>query len=259
MKIYKYLPTHQGGKNVLREGSIKVLSEGTIKFSSRVEFNDPFDCVANIDYTQSAKNFMDTDIYTQQARANRAVSRNKGKKLLEKAEKKLTSKFKQDTFSKLIDNFGVCCFSLSEDNILMWSHYASEHRGFVVEFTVEPNKFQGEKSIVENLIGEPVTYSKDMPTITNIMSPDRDTVEPMFFTKSIDWKYEQEYRVVTMKHGIHKFDQSLISRVILGVNIEKKDEELIRKEVRGINERLGAKIVVIKAQQLKKSYKLRTE
>jgi hypothetical protein len=36
IKLYKYLP--------FSDGSLKILSEGTIKFSKPSEFNDPFDC-----------------------------------------------------------------------------------------------------------------------------------------------------------------------------------------------------------------------
>ena len=35
---------------------------------------------------------------------------------------------------KDINNFGAFSMSQLKDNILMWSHYANQHKGFCIEF-----------------------------------------------------------------------------------------------------------------------------
>jgi hypothetical protein len=100
----------------------------------------------------------------------------------------------ESTFTKIVSrHFVVCCFSGSPDNLLMWSHYAESHGGMVVAYEINAKLFP-------NGTFAQVTYSAD-----------RVTVEPLFFaatapydksimrtmlTKSIDWEYEHEYRVV---------------------------------------------------------------
>ena len=65
----------------------------------------------------------------------------------------------------------------------MWSHYAANHTGFVLGFHPD-HEFFGQRVT-------PVTYSSSRPKINPFEakhSPD------IFYTKSEDWSYEQEYR-----------------------------------------------------------------
>ncbi|WP_418537050.1 DUF2971 domain-containing protein, partial [Odoribacter laneus] len=55
-----------------------------------------------------------------------------------------STKFKnevEDFSCKFLRNSYVSCFSESNDNFLMWSHYASKHSGVCLEFTVKDNTF----------------------------------------------------------------------------------------------------------------------
>ena len=36
-----------------------------------------------------------------------------------------------------MNTLGVCSFTSESDNLLMWSHYCSSHKGFVVEYDTE--------------------------------------------------------------------------------------------------------------------------
>jgi hypothetical protein len=77
------------------------------------------------------------------------------------------------------------CLSLSatSTNVLMWAHYAQNHEGFVLGFRAEHEYFGDSVS--------PVVYSSTRPA--------HDPFEcrhdgAIFYTKSADWSYEQEYR-----------------------------------------------------------------
>lgn len=77
------------------------------------------------------------------------------------------------------------CLSLSATsiNVLMWSHYAQHHEGYVLGFDAEHEYFG--KSV------SPVIYSSTRP----IHNPLECRHSPeIFYTKSPDWQYEQEYR-----------------------------------------------------------------
>lgn len=77
------------------------------------------------------------------------------------------------------------CLSLSATatNILMWSHYATNHTGYFLAFDASHEYFG--KSVA------PVEYTNRRP----LHHPFRDYHSgEILYTKSPDWSYEQEYR-----------------------------------------------------------------
>ena len=99
-------------------------------------------------------------------------------------------------------NSGIFCATRNKSNLLMWSHYADEHRGVVFGF--QPDAAQD--SFLCLL--EPDTYSDVRPSFYNPFDPlvgnmPLPTLEAMrAFTrsltavKSMQWAYEEELRVV---------------------------------------------------------------
>ncbi len=67
----------------------------------------------------------------------------------------------------LLRETGICTLSDIPDNILMWSHYAEFHRGFVVGFRVNWNNMDHTHphSAGLNLITQEVTYSEHRPEV----------------------------------------------------------------------------------------------
>uniref|UniRef100_UPI003D140B14 hypothetical protein n=1 Tax=Pseudoalteromonas sp. TaxID=53249 RepID=UPI003D140B14 len=70
--------------------------------------------------------------------------------------------------------------------------------------------------------------------------------------------YEKEVRVISTKlgPGIHKFDHSLISRVIAGVKMSDEEYTDLVKRVKKINLTKKLSIKVIKAKMSLDNYKL---
>lgn len=97
----------------------------------------------------------------------------------------------------------ISCFSERNDSILMWSHYASSHRGVCIEFEEDRDFFRNVKYsdkkehldiygavsriLAFDFIGEELNY-KDKPFADKMLNP--------FFSKAKDWSYEQEVRCV---------------------------------------------------------------
>lgn len=89
--------------------------------------------------------------------------------------------------------YGVVCASATPNNTLMWSHYAKNHSGLVV--CLNPIDLAG-----MGLEFKPVRYSKKRPRLKNDIwkteDGDLSLIESAIFTKSTDWKYEQEMRLL---------------------------------------------------------------
>lgn len=98
---------------------------------------------------------------------------------------------------------GIISLSESPDNLLMWSHYADEHRGIVVEFEVDeydpfdlfetntPPKYSDAK------FGR-VSYRKSRKYPYDINEESINSIRDYYYlSKSDEWIYEKEHRFIT--------------------------------------------------------------
>lgn len=104
-----------------------------------------------------------------------------------------------------VETFRVSCFTESPYSILMWAHYANSHKGFCIEYEVPP---YGEPYIqlFHNLL--PVIYSDERISILDqcvrsLQPPGltQDILWDIFryglLMKSLDWKYQNEWRLIS--------------------------------------------------------------
>jgi hypothetical protein len=98
------------------------------------------------------------------------------------------------------DSLKICSFSGTKQSIIMWSHYADQHRGYCVEY--ETDSLPPEHLFVRMLY--PVVYSEKLFDGTNYYMAalrDRQTLNILFpslaaLYKSPEWRYEEEWRLV---------------------------------------------------------------
>jgi len=91
------------------------------------------------------------------------------------------------------DDTGVISFTETYNNLLMWSHYADEHKGIVVEFNYEKLKaYFNNKLNVNNSI-ERVLYNRERQDVLSYSFSPKQSL----LTKSDDWIYEKEHRILT--------------------------------------------------------------
>jgi hypothetical protein len=122
--------------------------------------------------------------------------------------------------------FTVSCFSGKVDNFLMWSHYANGHRGYCVEYQVSnKNEFYKMEYSPERIdaTAAAVKYTYQIPG-----SPEgnktRALMKLIFAHKSIEWSYEEEYR-------LHKtIDLILPAKDKEFLELKEKIENGIKKE-----------------------------
>ena len=127
-----------------------------------------------------------------------------------------------------IDNaIGILSLSEVPDNLLMWSHYADQHNGIVIEFNSRHptlNRAGSEPKDFHSCLR--VTYSRARTTILNHYNLAK------LLTKAEDWSYEKEWRIIkpldeakdirpSAPFNIHLMEMpaDCIKRVIFGARI----------------------------------------
>jgi Protein of unknown function (DUF2971) len=144
--------------------------------------------------------------------------------------KPIPSEMAIDKIRKIDQVFGILSLSMTADNLLLWAHYASEHRGLAVEIDPHDQEFNRHTSRDRNFerAGE-VRYSAERP-----LYPETDEMLfDHFFVKSREWSYEKEYRIVRKFESaletkdvkpfpIHLYElpPSAIRRVIFGARVK---------------------------------------
>ena len=119
---------------------------------------------------------------------------------------------------RILQEKGVACFLDNKDNLLMWAHYADSHKGVCLKFDVlEALDFFAPAKRVK--------YASSYP-IYNYLS-DKNKVADLLFTKSKDWEYEGEVRVIKDKPDNYTFPKSALKEVIFGCNITIGDKKTI--------------------------------
>lgn len=86
-----------------------------------------------------------------------------------------------------LDQVGVLSLSETWDNMLLWSHYAKDHKGICIGFYSNIDIFG---------VALKVRYTEEFPVITPPFDSGETILEKSFLTKARCWEYEKEWRVV---------------------------------------------------------------
>lgn len=155
----------------------------------------------------------------------------------------LSKKITPMLFDKIDEVLGVLSLCEIPDSLLMWAHYGVSHTGFVLELDPYHEHFNSPRSPKDELYHLRQVHYRDTRTRTNLV--DLDGIE-MFLVKSVDWKYEHEWRIMRPlessdkvinisgeKIHLFKLPADSIKSVILGA---RASEELINQVRRTITE-----------------------
>lgn len=128
------------------------------------------------------------------------------------AYKDLRSKYKQISLAMDYDSNIKGCMST-----MMWGHYGDKRRGVCIELDYakiplnQKDMFHAPVKY-ENELNKDIYLSNDLKTITDIENYIITHRQEIFFTKQIDWKGENEYRIIS-----NKLDYLDISNAITAV------------------------------------------
>lgn len=238
----------------------------TIRWSSPIKFNDPFDVprelilgfqeaellealvdeIGKIEEDPNITSFTGNPKLNAIVRMLRSIDSEKLRKFLISEVRKLAPE-KADPFfrkplneflgywTRLIPQMRIICLSEVNDSMPMWSHYADNHQGVVLELDCIKE--------VDSpwLIARPVIYQDDPPLLAKETLIRSITGQQPFdyeqfcldcmHIKTTDWAYEKEWRVVnfalleeiglTSDYPIHPLN---FGSVYLGKEISKEDE-----------------------------------
>lgn len=232
------------------EGAKCLIRDGTMKFTNPDEFNDPFDCSPS--YSLENINKINKKVLKK---AGDELGYSPSERVLNK--RKMIANLKRSITeggwqSSLKNDVGICSLTTKPCNLLMWAHYADNHKGIVVEFKNEiPHNPEHSE---EYLTTFHVKYQKQKPKIDfyNI------DVAHDLLTKGIDWDYEDEIRCLDMhrKAGIHPYKKELLKSIILGIKFDENKFKEIESLIKKVNEQHNLDIKIYKAKILKDQFKI---
>lgn len=192
----------------------KAVVQGSIKLSSAAQFNDPFE----FKFTSVAPTREMYDHWHRTWRPDLTPDK------LERGWDSLIGPQADWNASlvprmNLLQNLYVLCLAQCWDNHLMWAHYADMHRGFAIRY--KPEILAELEALPDFAMRGDVTYSETVADLRWCAAPPHEIPVPVIFTKSLDWRYEAEHRIVLSglvgKDALYQtVDPALVAGVILG-------------------------------------------
>lgn len=218
--LYKYL--------TFNENTLKLLCTLQVYYSDPAFFNDPLDCQPIVrndltlhelkeifiqimlkksekQFSQSLKNLRFSGEKTNERAFKLAESEVKGiinsleyqstDPMIKNQNGYLELNYVSAIQKEIVNSFktGVLCLSSKFDSPLMWSHYASQHRGICIEYDMTDVKddkvhkvvYGGSRLIVTSEINEWLYNPSNSSRLKQVC----------LLTKSEEWRYESEWRI----------------------------------------------------------------
>ncbi|AWB69076.1 DUF2971 domain-containing protein [Saccharobesus litoralis] len=176
MSLYKYLTT---------ENALRVL-DGTVRFTQPGAFNDPFEMVPELHVPEDFEP-KDISISFDPIAPRRQPS--VGELAVDFESDHCNDVNSRKILSELNQSFGILCLSKNESSLLMWSHYAGEYSGAVIEFDEKHEFFMG-------LIDIDYRENRPKKDISSYLSGEPPIPIAELCVKPKDWEYEKECRIV---------------------------------------------------------------
>ena len=164
-------------------GSRNFFEERLIRFSPRTILNDPFEVRPSV---ESMARYLQT---------TRPFEHKSYEEILEFVRNNQEKYFHGYNGLPMLNKLGVLCLTESKRNLLMWSHYADSHKGYVVGFDTSHSFFKEHRNC--GLWSQPEGVGKLRPVkYDSYRSENIDNFTDWYFHKSDDWMYEKEHRLV---------------------------------------------------------------
>lgn len=245
---YKYLTPDKG--------SLEVVTKGTIKYAASSGFNDPFDSEPAYD-PKSIQSFPENcpDIM-RRIRKEEKLTPSEYFRTKPRYIKNVRDVLESGEWARaMYSDVGVLCLSRTPCSMLMWSHYAVRHTGFVVEFKID---CELPYENIKNFAPLPVEYTTKRPVL-KWGCKESNSVEAYYLTKCADWAYEEEERVLDTDRGpgFHPYERvQFLNAVVAGVRVSDEFYLDLQKAVDAASEELGRKISLYRAALSPDSYRV---
>ena len=94
---------------------------------------------------------------------------------------------------QLSKKYGVTSFSISRNNVQMWTHYADDCRGVVIGYNVD----DWVNLLVGSSIFREVKYANTFPPILDPRVVSQENAYGLMCCKGVAWEHEKEWRLIT--------------------------------------------------------------
>lgn len=201
----------------LSDRTIDILDQSCVWLSEISLLNDPFECTIQFDNDKCLREFYSSEKFqssfvfaTGHTLSKREIEiLTTSKKPYDEYIKICASnnipfdqtadqqlKKVQNRWTEIVDetnrNLRICSFSLTNNSLLLWSHYSDEHKGICIEYD-----FQNYNPIRPFI--QPVVYSDKVHKIGLFEEYTTIKMIASSLIKSKDWEYEQEWRLTIFK------------------------------------------------------------
>jgi len=183
---------------------VDVLENGLIRFTQAAALNDPFE-------TYPCFTLFRSSLEERSRRLLKTVEGQFDAHSIDLGLLKIPSMVR-DRVAELQRDLGAGYPMLSltkkRNNLLMWSHYADAHRGFVIGFDSNNSFFHQERPRNMTPLGEG-KYSAKRPVLPSYEECLPENVyETVFLTKSDHWSYEEELRMFAQPQAANASDKA---------------------------------------------------
>jgi len=247
------------------ETTLTVLRNQTVRYSSPLAFNDPFDIQSGLHFNFDIETLhgkvldrlnelaaaateppVDTEdewgkivMKVRKYYPTHGFPRERWKAMTAEPFRWLVEqitttqqRYQQHWWETLLPGVRVFCVSEDRDNLLMWAHYAKDHKGSVMEFWSLPDE-DNPLSVARpvDYVSTPppfFTESEWLDDLLAIRKLDSDALYHRYaYTKSRHWHYEREWRVwyPLSTGGLHDYipiRRSEFKAIYLGCRAESK-------------------------------------
>ena len=220
------------------------IRDSQLYLSAPIDFNDPFDCRMPLSFDASSR---DQKAYARQLirEKNPGLNRHDARARVAMVDRGTYETAYGRALQRYSEQAGILCFSETNSDILMWSHYAAKHSGICLGFSFNFD----ERPFLESPTYE-VEYADKVPDVrffeiardmksadTELkLSAQRKFVKAIFLTKARHWEYESEWRTIALNpsrasKGLRDYPPSRLTDVIFGCRISEEDERAIRSSM----------------------------
>jgi hypothetical protein len=123
-------------------------------------------------------------------------------------------------------NLGICSFSESHRNEIMWAHYADEYKGICIEYRFS--------SLLTNLSDDisfvRIHYSESAPTVIMKLTPEQ-MAQNLLSYKNYRWLYEREWRMFGPRGLVNYSLVTCVRRVYLGSRVNLSFQQEIKRRL----------------------------
>jgi hypothetical protein len=181
--LYKYFPPVSYVE--------KVLSGESIMFSCPpVDFNDPFEFRPIVQYSDQAEAHANYRRLLMKEGMNSIEARLRADTIVERFGTDGLPFHEMASYTSVVSKWGALCLTSSPTSLLMWAHYARDHKGVCIGFRAEAPPFDHALR---------VRYRDEYPIMDFSVRDDRRhyaNVENALLVKSKCWSYEKEWRIL---------------------------------------------------------------